>query len=53
MSGFEKLQNRFPSTEKFYSSLTGPKTSDKEYEHVLKIWDRFEMKKMKDYDNLH
>ena len=29
------------------------KNSDKEYEHVLKVWDRFEMKTMKDYHNLY
>ena len=42
--------------EKFYSSLTGKKKkkiSDKEYEHVLKAWDKFEIKTMKDYHNLY
>ena len=37
----------------FYSSLTGNKISNKEYEHALKIWERFEMKTMKDYHDLH
>ena len=27
--------------------------SDKEYEHALKVWDTFEMKTMKDYDDLY
>ena len=27
--------------------------SDKEYEHVLKIWKKFEMKTMKGYHNLY
>ena len=37
----------------FYSSLTGNKISNKEYEYALKIWERFEMKTMKDYHDLH
>ena len=35
MSNFEKLKTELPSKEKFYSSLTHRKISDKEYEHVL------------------
>ena len=51
MSNFETLKEQLPSKEKFYSSLTGKKkTSDKEYEHnhVLKIWNKFKLKTMKD-----
>ena len=29
------------------------KTTDKEYEHVFKVWDRFGMKAMKDYHDLY
>ena len=29
------------------------KISDKCYEHVLKVWDRFEMKAMNDYHDLY
>ena len=29
------------------------KISDKEYEHVLNVWHKFEMKTMKDYHNLY
>ena len=32
----------------FYSSLTGKTISDKEYDHVLDVWNKFEMKTMKD-----
>ena len=53
MSKFEKLKEQLPSKEKFYCSLTGKKISDKEYEHVLKVWKKFEMKTMKDYDDLY
>ena len=50
---FEKLKEELPNKGKFYSSLTGKKTCDKEYEHVLTVWNKFEMKKMKDYHDLY
>ena len=53
MRDFEKFKEQLPSKEKFYSSLTGKKVSNKEYEHVLKVWNKFEMKKMKDYHDLY
>ena len=31
----------------------GTKNSDKEYNHVFKIWDRFEMKAMNDCHELY
>ena len=42
-----------PSKKIFYSSLTDKKVSDKEYEHVLKVWNKLEMKTMKDYHDLY
>ena len=39
--------------EKFYRSLTNRKITDKEYEHVLNVWKKFEMKTMKDYHDLY
>ena len=53
MSGFEKFKEKMPNKEKFYSSLTRKKISDKEYEHVFKVRNRFEMKIKKDYHDLH
>ena len=53
MTDFEIFKEQLPSKEKFYSSLTGGIVSDKEYEHVLKVWNKFEMKTMKYYDDLH
>ena len=53
MSDFEKFKEELPSKEKFYSSLTGKKISAKEYEHVLKVWNKFEMKTTKDYHDLY
>ena len=43
----------FSSKEMFYSSLTDRKINDKEYEHVLNVWNKFEIKAMKDYHNLY
>ena len=43
------LKEEFPSKGKFYSSLTGKKFTDKEYEHVYNVWHKFEIKTMKDY----
>ena len=52
MSDFGKFKEQLPSKEKLYSLLTGKKISGKEHEYVLKVWDKFEMKTMKDYHNL-
>ena len=48
-----KFKAELPSKEKFYSSLTDRKISDKKYEHVLNVWNTFEMKTMKDYHDLY
>ena len=48
MSDFETFKEELPSKEKFHSLLTGKKISDREYEHVLKVWNKFEMKTLKD-----
>ena len=53
MSSFEKFKEQLPSKEKFYSSLTVKKISDRESEHVVKVSDKSEMKTMKDYHNLY
>ena len=57
MSDFEKFKEKLPSKEKFYSSLTGKKVdeqrSGKEDEHVLNVWEKFEIKAMKDYHDLY
>ena len=49
MIDFKKFKEQLPYKEKFYSSLTGKKISSKEYDHVLKVWNKFEMKTMKNY----
>ena len=47
------LKEELHRKEKFYSSLTDSKITDKEYEHVLNVWNKFEMKTMKDYHELY
>ena len=37
MSGFEKPKEELPSKERFYSSLTGERLNDKEYEYVKRF----------------
>ena len=53
MTDFEKFKEELPSREKFYSSLIDRKISDKEYEHVVNVWKKIEMKAMKGYHNLY
>ena len=53
MSDFEKFKEQLPNKEKFYKSLTGKNISDKEYEHTLNVWNKFEMKAIKDYHGLY
>ena len=53
MSEFEKFKQHFPSKEKFYSSTIRKIISEKEFEHVLNVWNKFEKKTMKDYHDLH
>ena len=38
MNDYKKFKEELPSKEKFYSSLTGRKISDKEYDYVLNFW---------------
>ena len=54
MSEFEKFKEKLSSKEKFFGSFKSKKKiSDKEYQHVLKVWNKFEMKTMKDYHDLY
>ena len=53
MSDFEKFKEELPRKEEFYGPLTNRKISDKEYEHVLNVWKKFEMKTRENYHNLY
>ena len=48
MSDFEKFKEQLPNKGKFHSFLTGKKSSDKECKHILKVWNKSEMRMMKD-----
>ena len=50
MSKTEKSKKELPTKEKIYSSSTGRKITDKEYEHVLNVWNKYEIK---DYQDLY
>ena len=53
MTHFKKFKEKLPSKKKFYSSLMGKKISEKEFNHVLNVWNKFEMKIMKYYHDLY
>ena len=53
VSGFKKFKERLSCKEKFSSLLTSNIISDTEFEYVIKVWGRFEMKTMKDYHHLY
>ena len=48
MACFEKFKEGLPGKEKFYSLSAGTKTS-----YVLKFWERFQMKTMKDHRDFY
>ena len=43
---FEGFKGALNDKDEFYSSLTGKGISDKEYQHILKVWNKFEIKIM-------
>ena len=53
MSHFKKFIEQLPCKKKFYSSLAGKNVSYKEYERVFNVWNKFEMKTMKDHQDLY
>ena len=50
---FEKFNEKLPSKEKFYSSLTSKKINGNKYEHLFNVWNKFKMKTMKDYHDFY
>ena len=53
MNDLERFKEQLPIKEKFYSLLTGKKSNDKGYEHVLNVWNKSGVKAMKDYHDLY
>lgn len=49
MTGFEKFKGGLLHKDKFYSSLAAIKIIDEGYGLALKVWNKLEMKTMKDY----
>ena len=53
MTDFKNFKEQLPSKEKLYSLLTGKKFSIREYDLVLNVWSKFEMKTIKDYHDFY
>ena len=54
MDTIEKFKDTEPPPQKaFYSKLSGKGISNKNYNHVLNVWDSFNMKTFKDYHELY
>ena len=54
MDSVEKFNDTKPSTQKaFFSTLTGRGITEKNYKHVLNVWNSFNMKIFKDYHELY
>ena len=41
MSSFEKFKEKLPDKNDSYNSSSGKGIRDKEYQHVLKVWNKF------------
>ena len=54
MDSVEKFKDKKPPPRKaFYSKLSGRGITEKDYKHVLNVWNSFNMETMKDYHNLY
>ena len=53
MGDFEKFKEELPSKESFYNLLTGKRVDDNEYQHILKVWNKFEVKLPNVYYNFY
>ena len=54
MDSVEKFKDKKPPPRKaFYSKLTGKGITEKDYKHVLNVWNSFNMETMKDYHELY
>ena len=42
-----------PPKEAFYSELNLENITDKDYEHVKKVWEAFEIKNLGEYHDFH
>ena len=49
----KSLNKNYLAKKSLYSSLADRRITDKEYEHIINVWKKFEMKTMKGYHNLY
>ena len=47
------VENKIPPKEAFYSELNLENITDKDYEHVKKVWEAFEIKSLGEYHDLY
>ena len=54
MNSLEKFSDeKLPPKESFYSRLNDEGITDEDYEHAQTVWNKFNLKTMKDYHNLY
>ena len=54
MDSWEKYdENTIPSKEAFYSEFNLENITDKDYDHVKKVWETFEIKNLGEYHDLY
>ena len=47
------IETRLPSIDKFYSKLTGVGISEDDYKHTTNVWNEFDIKNLREYDDLY
>ena len=54
VSSLDKLsETQLPPKEEFYSKLNDEDISDEDYQHAIKVWNRFGCKTIKDYHDIY
>ena len=54
VSSIEKLsETQLPPKEEFYSRLNDEDISDEDYQHAIRVWNKFNCKTIRDYHNLY
>ncbi len=44
---------KLPSKDEFYSGLNNTEISDEYYQHAHNVWEKFDMKTMREYHDLY
>lgn len=53
MDSFDKLKEKLPPKEEFYSLLNDEHVSDEDYEYAKNVWSTFNLKNMVEYHDLY